>query len=111
LLNNHLIRLSLNRQARAQKTACWELLDCAKVLCPAHGCKNEDCWLVPRTHCTNMIEEDFFQKLANCLTCSYFNFKAEQYVRGENHFVADQIQRYNVKALEQIYQRMADHVF
>jgi PAS domain S-box-containing protein len=105
LLNNHLIRLSLNRQARAQKTACWELLDCAKVLCPAHGCKNEDCWLVPRTHCTNMIEEDFFQKLANCLTCSYFNFKAEQYVRGENHFVADQIQRYNVKALEQIYQK------
>jgi PAS domain-containing protein len=75
------------------------------VLCPAHGGKGEDCWLVPRTHCNKMIEEDFFQKLASCLTCSYFKFKGEQYFRGENRFVADQIQRYNVKALERIYQK------
>lgn len=52
-----------------------------------------------------MVEEDFFQKLASCLTCSYFGFMGKRHVRGESHFIADQIQRYNVKALERIYQK------
>lgn len=105
LLDNHLIRLSLTQQNRSEKNVCWELLQCANVLCPAHGEEVKDCWLIPRTHCNKMIEDDFFQKLASCLTCSYFKFKGEQYYRGENRFVADQIQRYNVKALERIYQK------
>jgi PAS domain S-box-containing protein len=52
-----------------------------------------------------MLEEDFFQKLASCLTCSFFSFVSKQHLKGESHFIADQIQRYNVKALERIYQK------
>ncbi len=105
LLENHLISLSLSRHDRSEQKACWELLACPKVLCPAHGKNVTDCWLIPRTHCSDMIEEDFFQKLASCLTCSFFSFISKQHLRGESHFIADQIQRHNVKALERIYQK------
>ena len=105
LLENHLINLSLSRRDQPEQKTCWELLTCPKVLCPAHGKKVTDCWLIPRTHCSYMFEEDFFQKLAGCLTCSFFSFKSKQHLRGESHFIADQIQRYNVKALERIYQK------
>jgi len=85
--------------------ACWENLSCPKVLCPAHGNHDVDCWLIPRTHCSNMIEEDFFQKLTACLSCSYFKMKGEQHPRGQHYFIADQQRRYNANALERIYQK------
>jgi PAS domain S-box-containing protein len=106
LLENHLIKLPPEQQASADQLSCWEMLACAKVLCPAHGKHRSDCWLIPRTHCSNIVADDFFQKLSACLVCSYFN------VRGGNHnfsnwpqFVATQLHRYNVKALERIYQK------
>lgn len=105
LLENHLINTSLKRKDSKGKLTCWELLSCSKVLCPAHGKERIDCWLIPKTHCTNFFEEDFFQKLASCLTCSYFKLKGENHFRGWNNFVADQIHIYNVKALERIYQK------
>ncbi|MBW2251605.1 MAG: PAS domain-containing protein [Deltaproteobacteria bacterium] len=105
LLENHLINTILKKKDSTEKLPCWELLSCSKVLCPAHGKERIDCWLIPKTHCTNFFEEDFFQKLASCLTCSYFKLKGENHFRGWNNFVADQIHRYNVKALERIYQK------
>jgi len=105
LLQNHLIRLSLSQHDRPAGKPCWDLLGCPKVLCPAHGKKISDCWMIPRTHCTNMVDDDFFQKLANCITCSFFKYKSEHYFKGANNFIADQIQRYNIKALERIYHK------
>lgn len=106
LLENHLNSRPLDQQASAGQLSCWEMLSCAKVLCPAHGKHRSDCWLIPRTHCSNIVADDFFQKLSSCLVCSYFK------VRGGNHnfsnwpqFVATQLHRYNVKALERIYQK------
>jgi PAS domain S-box-containing protein len=84
---------------------CWEFLDCHKVLCPAHSKSNATCWLVPKTHCSNYIFEDFLQKLANCLICPFFKVKGEQDPEGWNHFVAEQVRCHNFKALEQIYQK------
>jgi len=105
LLENHLINITLKRKDSKEKLPCWELLSCSKVLCPAHGKPRSDCWLIPKTHCTNFYEEDFFQKLASCLTCSYFRSKGENHFQGWNNFVAKQIHRYNVEALERIYQK------
>jgi len=105
LLENHQIRLTLSQLDSAEKKVCWELLGCDKVFCPAHGKRDADCWMIPRTHCTNIIEDDFFQKLATCLTCSFFKNEGEHYFKNASYFIADQIQRYNVKALERIYQK------
>ncbi len=81
------------------------MLACANVLCPVHGKHRADCWLAPKTRCTNRAFEDFFQKLADCLTCSYFKARGESHVRGWNHFLSDQLNRYNLAALERIYQK------
>ena len=105
LLEDHLIEILPTPGGRTSPEACWENLSCLKVLCPAHGNQEMDCWLIPRTHCSNMIEEDFFQKFAVCLNCSYFKLKGEQYSRGGHYFIADQLRRYNADALERIYQK------
>ncbi|MCJ7810511.1 MAG: PAS domain S-box protein, partial [Desulfobulbaceae bacterium] len=55
--------------------------------------------------CSNYIGEDFFEKLSTCLICPYFKAKGEGYLRGRDHFLADQFRRYNFKALEDIYQK------
>ena len=105
LLENHLISLPLKNENDDSKQTCWELLSCHKVLCPAHDQDHTDCWLIPGTHCGNFLEEDFFKKLPHCLTCSYFKIKSKEHSKGWNHFLADQIHKYNIKALERLYQK------
>ncbi|MGD9034166.1 MAG: PAS domain S-box protein, partial [Desulfobacteraceae bacterium] len=104
LREDHL-NVSLNKSYVTDGKACWEYLSCSKVLCPAHGRQGQDCWLIPRTHCTNFLEEDFFQKLSTCLVCSYFKDVGARQTGGWNHFLSEQVNRYNFKALEQIYQK------
>jgi PAS domain S-box-containing protein len=105
LLENHLIDLALERKRKTQKQQCWALLSCSKVLCPMHGKQTTECWLIPKTHCTNYIREDFFQKLSSCLSCSYFKEQGEIHPSGWSYFVSDQIHKYNAKALEHMYQK------
>jgi PAS domain S-box-containing protein len=105
LLENHLIDISLRRKSDVKAKACWKLLSCAKVLCPIHGKQTIECWLIPKTHCTNFIQEDFFQKLTSCLACSYFKEQGKIYPRGWSYFILDQIHKYNDEALEHLYQK------
>jgi PAS domain S-box-containing protein len=105
LLENHLVKITLDDRLSERKQSCWQALSCAKVLCPAHGKPIMDCWLIPKTHCANFIGEDFFLKLSSCLTCSYFKKQGERHPKGWNYFLSDQIHKYNNKALERIYQK------
>jgi len=105
LYEDHQINLSHKPRDTADGKECWEFLSCSKVLCPAHGKHITACWLILKTHCCNYIEEDFFQKLTACLTCSYYKEKGITHPKGWNYFLADQIRKYNIKALEQIYQK------
>ncbi len=105
LLEDHLVKLALDKGRTEVRRSCWQALSCAKVLCPAHGKLSMDCWLIPKTHCANFIEEGFFQKLSSCLTCAYFKQQGEQHPKGWNYFLSDQIHKYNTKALERIYQK------
>jgi PAS domain S-box-containing protein len=105
LLENHLITLTLKRKSDIKVQACWELLSCSKVLCPVYGKQTTECWLIPKTHCTNFIQDDFFQKLSSCLSCSYFKNKGEIHPSGWSYFISDQIHKYNAKALEHLYQK------
>ncbi len=105
LLENHLIDLTLKSQSKTKKQQCWARLSCSKVFCPVHGKPATECWLIPKTHCTNFIQEDFFQKLSTCLSCSYFKEQGEIHPSGWNYFISDQIHKYNAKALEHLYQK------
>ena len=105
LQENHLIKITFDDRSAEKRKSCWEALSCAKVLCPAHAKPSMECWLIPKTHCTNYIKEDFFQKLSFCLTCSYFKKQGERHPKGWNYFLSEQIHKYNTKALERIYQK------
>lgn len=105
LLKDHLINLSLRQRGVIAEQACWEALDCSKVLCPAYKNMSAPCWLIPKTHCDEFRDNDFFKKISTCLTCAYFRKKGESHERGWNHFMAEQLHRYNTKALERIYQK------
>ncbi|MBW1954780.1 MAG: PAS domain S-box protein [Deltaproteobacteria bacterium] len=80
-------------------------MSCSKILCPAHGKEFIECWLIPKTHCTNYIQDDFYQKLSSCLECAYFKEIGEIHPSGWGHFFSDQIHKYNIKALEHLYQK------
>jgi PAS domain S-box-containing protein len=104
LLDGHLVA-PFNKREYVNGKPCWEFLSCSKVLCPAHGKRGLECWLIPKTHCTNFLEEDFFQKLSACLVCSYFKEKGGKHAGGWNQFLSEQVHKYNYKALELIYQK------
>jgi PAS domain S-box-containing protein len=105
LLQNHLVPAKAIEDCNALNEPCWRALACPKVLCPAYGKPPSECWLVPRTHCSNQLEEDFFLKLSSCLSCAYFRTLARVHPTGWNRFIADQMRRYNTKALEHLYQK------
>jgi PAS domain S-box-containing protein len=105
LLENHLIDISLRRKSDVKQRPCWELLTCAKVLCPVHGKHATECWLIPKTHCTNFIQDDFFKKLSSCLSCTYFKEQGKIHPSGWSYFISDQIHKYNAEALEHLYQK------
>lgn len=92
-------------QCPKEGESCWQYFDCLKVLCDAHGESGTDCWLVPRTHCHNYIEDDYFEKISCCLGCEFFKQKGRQHTRGLNHFIAEQLKNYNNKAFEQQFQK------
>ena len=84
---------------------CWEYLACHREFCPAYGRRNTPCWLVPRTRCSDSPSNDFFQKLPTCLACAHFQERAKRHPGGFNYFLAEQVQKNNIHALEHIYQK------
>lgn len=84
---------------------CWAFYNCVKILCSAHGDTGQDCWLLPRTHCCTFIAEDFFEKLATCLSCNYFRQKGNLHPKGFDVFIADQLRKFNTKAFERQFEK------
>jgi len=105
LLQNHQVPIPPKKKRPVVEQPCWEVLSCSKILCPAHGKAIIECWLIPKTHCTNFIQEDFYQKLSSCLECAYFKEIGGEHPSGWSHFFSDQIHKYNIKALEHLYQK------
>jgi PAS domain S-box-containing protein len=66
--------------------------------------------LVPRTQCQQTGDEDYFTKLAHCLVCPYFLRQGEVHPGGWNEFLADQLRRFNVQAIEHIFQKEGSFV-
>ena len=106
LFADHLVNITLRQIEPAENLSCWEMFSCEKVLCPAHSQRQMKCWLVPRTHCSAIKDDDFINKFSSCLSCSYFRARGgDPKFRGWNHFIAKQLNNYNTRALERIYQK------
>ena len=105
LLKSHQHKISSTVEKDCEKSACWELLSCSRVLCPAYGRDKADCWHIPQTHCLDQTEGDFYQKISTCLTCSYFQKRGKKHPGGWDDFLASQVHRYIYNALEKIYQK------
>ncbi len=105
LLKNHQVPLPPEAEEEPGSLRCWQQMDCFKLLCPAHGREESNCWLIPRTHCTNFIHRDFFQKLTSCQSCAYFKAVGNAHPDGWHHFLSEQIRCYHSKALEYLYQK------
>lgn len=106
LFADHLVNIALRQIEPAEKLSCWEMFSCEKVLCPAHSRGQEECWVIPRTHCSTTTEGDFIEKFSSCLSCSYFRARGgDPNFHGWNHFIAKQLNTYNTRALERIYQK------
>lgn len=85
---------------------CYEYNICKNVLCPAYGRTTEECWFILNTKCTiSPTKGSYFYKISFCLSCSYFNYRAKQYIHGKNSFLSIQLQKYNFEALKKLYQK------
>lgn len=93
-----------------ERMTCWEFMSCSRVLCPAYGQRETSCWLIPRTPCHGQRDHGFIEKLPVCLECPYFKAKRGAHPKGWNHFLAEELYKYNLKFLEQIYQKEESYI-
>jgi PAS domain S-box-containing protein len=105
LLKSHQHNISGNVGKNCGKSTCWELFSCSKVLCPAHGRDEVDCWHIPQTLCLDQNEKDFYQKISTCLSCGYFQERGKMHPGGWDDFLARQVHHYIYNAMEKIYQK------
>ncbi|MBW2514986.1 MAG: PAS domain S-box protein [Deltaproteobacteria bacterium] len=106
LFEDHLVNITMRQIEPDEKISCWEMFSCDKVLCPAHSQRQKECWLIARTHCSAITDGDFINKFSACLSCSYFRARGgDPNFRNWNQFIARQLDNYNTRTLEQIYQK------
>ncbi|MFH0787831.1 MAG: hypothetical protein V2B13_09490, partial [Pseudomonadota bacterium] len=91
LLKSHQLKISRKVGKNCEKLACWEFFSCSKVLCPAHGRDEEDCWHIQLTQCSGKTEGDLYQKFSTCLACSYFQERGKMHPEGWDDFLVRQI--------------------
>lgn len=55
---------------------CWEIMDCGKNACPAHGDRQRRCWYIAGTLCPDCSTKGFPEKMDNCLDCPVYRSNA-----------------------------------
>ncbi len=58
------------------RPGCWEIQDCSREECPAHGNNEAPCWSLEGTLCDNCPPGDPIQKLENCRECEVYRQRA-----------------------------------
>ncbi|SMC17802.1 PAS domain S-box-containing protein [Desulfacinum hydrothermale DSM 13146] len=51
---------------------CWELMDCDRSECPAHGDERRRCWYLAGTLCPLCVEGEYAKKIESCRKCKVF---------------------------------------
>lgn len=52
---------------------CWELMDCDRRECPAHGDERRRCWYLAGTLCPLCVEGEYAKKIESCRNCKVFH--------------------------------------
>lgn len=105
LQENHKCKIMHRDRPHLKSATCWELLGCTNSHCPAYQCGIIECWLTPNTLCSGNAQEYFYQKISNCISCTYFQEIGRQDPEGLDEFLARHLRRHFYKALEMIYQK------
>ena len=53
---------------------CWEIMDCGRKECPAHGDARRRCWYLTGTLCPNCSVKEYPLKVENCLACPVYRY-------------------------------------
>ncbi len=70
-----------------KKIKCWEILECDKTDCPAHGEADVPCWYIEDTLCTGAPMGKFPGKLEECRKCSVYTIqRGDEIVRLADAF-------------------------
>ncbi len=51
---------------------CWEVKDCDRHECPAHGKRHVRCWMVAGTFCRGEVQGQYAQKIKDCSRCEVY---------------------------------------
>lgn len=71
------VRGDLNVQVSpALARNCWEIMDCGKNECPAHGDRQRRCWYIAGTFCPDCDSKGFPEKMDSCLNCPIYRSNA-----------------------------------
>jgi PAS domain S-box-containing protein len=60
------------RTAPLLRKTCWEIVECGKTDCPAHGDGWRRCWYTPGTLCDGCGDGDLSEKMAVCRSCGVY---------------------------------------
>jgi PAS domain S-box-containing protein len=54
------------------KKNCWEIMNCNRTECPAHGNLHHRCWYLAGTKCPHCVEGEYAKKIASCHKCPVY---------------------------------------
>lgn len=66
------VLLGLEPPPSKEALACWDMLSCRRVECPAHEAEDLRCWLVAGTLCDEGRPETFREKMSSCYACDVY---------------------------------------
>ncbi len=59
------------------KVKCWEVFACGKKDCPVYHSEEPKCWLISGTHCREIIQGTFIEKMEACIGCKVFKMNID----------------------------------
>ncbi len=54
------------------KKNCWDIMNCNKQECPAHGDLHRRCWYTAGTLCPTCVEGEYAKKITSCQKCPVY---------------------------------------
>ncbi len=87
---------------RADLEPCWEVKQCGKPDCPAHGSTDHRCWMVSGTFCRDEIQGAFHEKIKSCRKCNFYQSMHEEKAMFVMGIIVDAVQEVSIFKDEEI---------
>ncbi|MCL2340495.1 MAG: ATP-binding protein [Proteobacteria bacterium] len=70
-----IVRGNLNVQVGSPlEKNCWDIMECGRTDCPAHGDLRQRCWYLTGTLCLNCQDKAYPHKIESCRLCPVFRY-------------------------------------